>query len=241
MVKRIPLRQPRGRLYRTAACVIRSVLRLTTRKDWHGMNDMPAEGGFIAVSNHVTYADPLTLAHFLYNSGYAPHYLAKSPLFALPFIGMILRKTDQIPVHRGSVRAKDAVNSGMKVLDSGGVIAIFPEGTLTRDPDLWPMVARTGAARMALLTGVPVVPVAQWGAHRLLGHYSKVLKPIPRKKITVKAGPPIELDDLRARPLDNDALREASTRIMDTLTAMVEEMRDEKAPAVRFDMRKKST
>lgn len=241
MATRIPLRQPRGRLYRFAAWVIRCVLHVTTRKDWHGMNDMPAEGGFIAVSNHVTYADPLTFAHFLYNSGYAPHYLAKAPLFELPFIGMILRKTDQIPVHRGSVRAKDAVDSGLKVLDSGGVIAIFPEGTLTRDPDLWPMVARTGAARMALMTGVPVIPVAQWGAHRLLGRYSKVIKPFPRKKITVKAGPPIDLEDLRAGPLDNDALREASTRIMDTLTAMVEDIRGEKAPEVRFDMRKKSS
>jgi 1-acyl-sn-glycerol-3-phosphate acyltransferase len=94
---------------------------------------------------------------------------------------------------------------------------------------------------MALLTGVPVIPVAQWGAHRLLGRYSKVLKPFPRKKITVMAGPPIELDDLRAKPLDNESLREASTRIMDTLTDMVEQMRGEKAPAVRFDMRKKTT
>lgn len=241
MVKRVPLRQRKGKLYRFAAAVIRSVLFLTTRKDWHGMNDMPSEGGFIAVSNHVTYADPLTLAHFLYDSGYAPHYLAKSTLFELPFIGMILRKTDQIPVHRGTVRAKDAVESGMKVLDTGGVIAMFPEGTLTRDPDLWPMVARTGAARMALMTGVPVIPVAQWGAHRLLGRYSKVIKPFPRKRVTVKAGPPIPLDDLRAGPLDNDALREASTRIMDALTTMVEEMRDQKAPAERFDMRKKSS
>ena len=240
MVKRIPLRKPRGLLYRVSAGVIRAALRLTTRKDWHGMNDMPVEGGFIAVSNHVTYADPLTLAHFLYNSGYAPHFLAKSPLFELPILGPILRKTDQIPVHRGTVRAKDAVDTGMKVLDSGGVIAIFPEGTLTRDPDLWPMVARTGAARMALQTGVPVVPVAQWGAHRLLGRYSKVLKPFPRKKVMVRVGPPIDLDDLRSRPHDNETLREASNRIMDALTVMVEQMRDEKAPAERFDMRKKS-
>lgn len=241
MVKRVPLRQPRGKLYRLAAAVIRSVLFLTTRKDWHGMHDMPEEGGFIAVSNHVTYADPLTFAHFLYNSGYPPHYLAKAPLFDLPFIGMILRKTEQIPVHRGSVRAKDAVDTGMKVLNSGGVIAMFPEGTLTRDPDLWPMVARTGAARMALETGVPVIPVAQWGAHRLLGRYSKWPKPIPRKKVTVKVGPPIPLDDLRERPLDNETLREASTRIMDALTVMVEQMRGETAPTVRFDMRRKTT
>jgi 1-acyl-sn-glycerol-3-phosphate acyltransferase len=199
---------------------------------------MPAEGGFIAVSNHVTYADPLTLAHFLYNSGYAPHYLAKSGLFDVPIIGTILRKTDQIPVHRGTVRAKDAVDTVMKVLRAGDEIAIFPEGTLTRDPDLWPMMARTGAARMALDTGVPVIPVAQWGAHHLLGHYSKRLHPLPRKKVTVKVGRPIYLDDLRTKPLDNDKLREASKRIMDALTEMVEEMRGETAPAERYDMRK---
>jgi len=238
MARRIPLRQPSSLLYRSVAGFIRGVLRCVTRKDWHGQDDMPPEGGFIAVSNHVTYADPLTFAHFLYNSGYAPHFLGKSTLFSVPIIGAILRKTDQIPVHRGTVRAKDAVDTGMKVLLAGDVIAIFPEGTLTRDPDLWPMMARTGAARMALDTGVPVIPVAQWGAHKLLGHYSKRPHLFPRKTVTIKAGPPIYLDDLREKPIDNEKLREASKRIMDTLTAMVEEMRGEKAPAERYDMRK---
>lgn len=239
MADRIPLRAPKPAGYRSAALFLRGLLTLMTRKDWHGQHDMPASGGFIAVSNHVTYADPLTLAHFLYNSGYPPHFLAKSGLFEVPVVGSALRALDQIPVYRGTSKAKDAVDKGMEVLRSGGVIAMFPEGTLTRDPDLWPMVARTGAARMALETGVPIVPVAQWGAHRLLGSYSKLLKPFPRKKVTVVAGPPIELDDLRAGPIDNEAVKEASKRIMDTLTAMVEQLRGEKAPAVRFDMRKK--
>lgn len=238
MARRIPLRTPKGAGYRAAAAFLRGLLRLMTRKDWHGQDAMPPSGGFIAVSNHVTYADPLTLAHFLYNSGYPPHFLAKSGLFGIPVVGRALHALDQIPVYRGTTQAKDAVDKGMEVLRSGGVIAMFPEGTLTRDPDLWPMVARTGAARMALETGVPIVPVAQWGAQRLLGRYSKVLRPIPRKKVTVVAGPPIELDDLRAGPIDNEAVRQASTRIMDTLTSMVEELRGEKAPAVRHDMRK---
>lgn len=238
MARRIPLRVHKAWTYRAGAAIVRSLLWCVTRKDWHGQDGMPSQGGFIAISNHVTYADPLTLAHFLYNSGYPPHFLAKSTLFEVPVLGRFLAKLDQIPVHRGTVRAKDAVDTGMKVLRSGGVIAIFPEGTLTRDPDLWPMVARTGAARMALQTGVPVIPVAQWGAHRLLGHYSKRPHPFPRKMVTMKAGPEVNLDDLRARPMDNEVLREASTRMMDALTAMVEEMRGEKAPAERFDMRK---
>lgn len=237
-MKRIPLRSKTSLLYRATATILRMILAPITRKDWSGGEHLPATGGFIAVSNHATYADPLTFAHFLYLHGYPPHFLAKSQLFEIPVVGKMLRNLNQIPVHRGSVRAKDAVDEGMQVLEQGGMIAIFPEGTLTRDPDLWPMEARTGVARMALEAGVPVVPVAQWGAHRLLGHYEKVLKPFPPKKITMVAGPPIDLDDLRARHLDQETMRLATDRIMDTLTSMVEDIRGEKAPAERYDMRK---
>ena len=226
--------------FRATAAILRGIMRCVTVKDWHGMEHLPPNGvGFIAVSNHVTYADPLTFAHYLYNNGKVPHFLAKAPLFDLPIIGRVLRKWEQIPVHRGTARAKDAVDEGTLVLQRGGAIAMFPEGTLTRDPDGWPMVARTGAARMALDNNVPVIPVAQWGAQRLLGTYSKVPKPFPRKKVTMVAGPPIDLEDLRGRPIDNAVLRTASDRIMDTLTAMVEDIRGEKAPAERYDMRKK--
>lgn len=209
-----------------------------TRKDWHGAEHLPTEGGFIAVSNHVTYADPLTFAHFLYNNGHPPRFLAKSTLFTAPFLGPLLRMFDQVPVHRGTAQAKDAVSSGVKFLQRGDAIALFPEGTLTRDPDLWPMVARTGAARMALEADVPVIPVAQWGAHRLLRTYGKLLKPFPRKKITVVAGPPIELADLRDKPVSAESLREATNRIMGTLTDMVADIRGEEPPASPYDMRK---
>lgn len=227
---------PRG--YRAIACVLRAIMVSTTRPEWHGAEHLPQDKGFIAVSNHVTYADPLTLAHFLYINGHPPRFLAKAPLFDIPVIGTLLRYLEQIPVHRGSIQAKDAVNKGVEVLQRGDMIALFPEGTLTREPDLWPMVARTGTARMALETGVPVIPVAQWGAHRLLARYGKLLKPIPRKKVVVVAGPEIDLSEFRGRPLDAEVLRGATDAIMARLTAMVEELRGEKAPEVPFDMRK---
>jgi 1-acyl-sn-glycerol-3-phosphate acyltransferase len=226
-----------SRGYRAAACAVRTILWCSTRKNWHGAEHLPHDRGFIAVSNHVTHADPLTFAHFLYNNGCPPRFLAKASLFSAPVIGPILRNVDQIPVHRGTSRAKEAVDAGLAVLERGDMIAMFPEGTLTRDPDMWPMVARTGAARMALETGVPVVPVAQWGAHRLLPRYGKIPRPIPRKRVTVVAGPPIDLDDLRARPLDTETVRAATDRIMATLTSMVEDIRGERAPARPFDMR----
>jgi len=115
---------------------------------------------------------------------------------------------------------------------------VFPEGTLTRDPDLWPMVGKTGAARLALSSGVPVIPVAQWGPQLILPQYSKRLHPFPRKKVSIHAGPPVDLSDLRGRPQDSAVLTEATERIMAAITALLEEIRGEKAPAVRYDMRK---
>ena len=56
---------------------------------------------------------------------------------------------------------------------------IYPEGTLTRDPDLWPMTGKSGAARIALATGCPVIPVGQWGAQEILPPYAKKPRPLP--------------------------------------------------------------
>jgi 1-acyl-sn-glycerol-3-phosphate acyltransferase len=124
----------------------------------------------------------------------------------------------------------DAVNKGE-------VVVVYPEGTITRDPGLWPMAGRTGAARIALSTGAPVIPVAQWGANHILAPYARWPHLLPRKTITMKAGDPVDLDDLRARPLTAETLREATDRIMDVVTALLADIREEKPPAVRFDPR----
>ncbi|WP_062211749.1 lysophospholipid acyltransferase family protein [Demequina oxidasica] len=225
------------RCYRAVACVLRPIVSAMTRKDWHGKENLPRDTGFIAVSNHVSYADPITFAHFLYNNGHPPRFLAKSSLFDIPIAGRLLRNLDQIPVYRGTKRARDALDMGATVLDRGDMIAVFPEGTLTKDPQMWPMVARTGAARMALEQNVPVIPVAQWGADKLLSPYSKTLKPFPRKTITVIAGPPVDLDEFRGQPIDSVLLRAATNKIMATLTSMLEDIRGESAPAEPFNMR----
>jgi 1-acyl-sn-glycerol-3-phosphate acyltransferase len=116
-------------------------------------------------------------------------------------------------------------------------VVIYPEGTITREPDLWPMTGKTGAARIALSAGVPVIPVAQWGPQDVLPPYAKKPRLLPRKLITVKAGPPVDLDDLRDRPLTPEVLAEATERIMDAVTRQLEDIRGAQAPAVRFDAR----
>lgn len=224
--------------YRLAAGILKPFLAAVGTKDWQGTEHLPTSGGYIAAANHMTNLDPLTLAHFLYDSSRPPRILAKASLWKVPVLKGILDRTGMIPVHRGTVGAASSLADAVRQLESGECVAVFPEGTLTRDPDLWPMVGKTGAARLALSSGVPVIPVAQWGPQLILPQYSKRLHPFPRKKVSVHAGPPVDLSDLAGRPQDAAVLTEATERIMAAITALLEEIRGEKAPAVRHDMRK---
>ncbi|ASR55000.1 lysophospholipid acyltransferase family protein [Cellulomonas sp. CW35] len=227
-----------NRAYRNVARIVRPLLKAMTKPDWHGVEHLPTDRGFIVAANHMTNVDPLTFAHFLWDNGVAPKVLAKDPLFKVPLVGRVLRATGQIPVYRNTSAAGESLGAAVTALQQGDAVAVFPEGTLTRDPDLWPMVGKTGVARLALTTRVPVIPVAQWGPQNLLGRYAKLLRPIPRKTVTIVVGPPVVLDDLYERPQDAATLREATERVMDAITRLLEGIRGEQAPAVRYDMRK---
>jgi 1-acyl-sn-glycerol-3-phosphate acyltransferase len=167
-----------------------------------------------------------------------PRYLAKSGLFKNPALGYFLRAAGQIPVERLTKNAKGAFDAAVAAVEAGECVVVYPEGTLTRDPDLWPMVGKSGAARIALETGCPVLPVGQWGAHDLLYPYAKRPHLVPRAKITMKVGDPVALEDLRARAHTQDVINQATARIMQALTDLVEELRGEEAPAERFDPRR---
>lgn len=224
--------------YRLAAGILKPLLAVVGTKDWQGAEHLPTSGGYIVAANHMTNLDPLTFAHFVYDSSRPPRILAKASLWKIPVLKGILDRTGMIPVHRGTSGAASSLADAVRQLEAGECVAVFPEGTLTRDPDLWPMVGKTGAARLALSSGVPVIPVAQWGPQLILPQYSKRLHPFPRKKVSIHAGPPVDLSDLRGRPQDSAVLTEATERIMAAITALLEEIRGEKAPAVRYDMRK---
>ncbi|PJI93252.1 lysophospholipid acyltransferase family protein [Luteimicrobium subarcticum] len=235
----MPKAHPSSFGYRVIAGIVRPLMSSITRRDWQGGENMPSDSGFIVASNHMTNFDPLTLAHYVYDNGHEPRILAKSSLWKVFGLRQVLDATRMIPVARGSVDAGESLRVATRELHEGACIAIFPEGTLTRDPDLWPMAGKTGMARLALTSRVPVVPVAQWGAQDVLGRYSKVFKPFPRKLVHVHAGTPVDLSDLYDRPLDTVTLREATDRVLDAITALLAEIRGEQPPAERFDMRRK--
>ena len=224
--------------YRFAIRVLRPLLVLLTRREWSGAEHLPTDGGWVVVTNHTSHVDPLVFAHFLVDHGYAPRFLGKSEVFAVPFVGSVLRSADQIPVYRETGRAADAYRAAVAAVRAGKCVAIYPDGTLTRDPDLWPMRGKTGAARVALETRCPVVPVATWGPHELLPPYAKRPRLFPRHRMVVRAGPPVDLGDLHDRPVTTEVLTEATDRIVAAVTSLLEDVRGEKAPAVRFDPRR---
>lgn len=222
--------------FRALVRVLRPPVRALTRHEWHGAEHLPPHGqGFIVASNHVSEFDPITLAHFLVDHGYTPRIMAKESLFRTPGLGTLLRGVGQIPVARGGSRAAESLEVARRVLEEGACVVVMPEGTLTRDPALWPMQGKTGVARLALMAEVPVLPVGQWGAHHLLAPYARVpTRPWARHRVQVRMGPPVDLDDLRSGPRTATALREASARIIHDISALVGEIRGENPPETPF-------
>jgi 1-acyl-sn-glycerol-3-phosphate acyltransferase len=232
------LQQRRGWAFNIAVPIIKPALLATTRQNWIDGEKIPASGGFILVLNHVSHVDPLTAAHLLYDHGRLPRYLAKSGLFKNKALAYFLTAAGQIPVERLSRNAVGAYDAAVRAVQAGECVVVYPEGTITRDPGLWPMTGKSGAARIALATGCPVIPVGQWGAQHLLAPYAKKPDLFPRKAVTMKVGDPVDLADLLDQPASTAVTQQATDRIMAAITALVEDVRGEKAPAERFDMRK---
>jgi 1-acyl-sn-glycerol-3-phosphate acyltransferase len=233
-----------GFWYLLAVGLLRPWLLLLTKRDWRGAENLRAEvlpdGGQVPIvvcPNHISWFDPLESAHFLYDNGRPPRFLGKESVFRVPVIGRIITGAGQIPVYRDTGDAARSVRAAITAVEQGECVVVYPEGTISRDPGLWPMKGKTGAARIALTTGAPVIPLAQWGAQDIIGPYRKEFRILPRKVMRVTAGPPVDLDDLRGHPLDSVTLREATDRIVAAITALLEDIRGETAPAQRFDLR----
>jgi 1-acyl-sn-glycerol-3-phosphate acyltransferase len=231
------LQERRGWAWTAAVAVVKPTLLACTRRDWVDGHKIPATGGCVVVVNHISHVDPLTLAHLLYDHGRLVRYLAKDALFKVPVIGAICRDSGQIPVTRLSADAAKAYDAAVAAVNRGELIGVYPEGTITRDPDGWPMRGKTGAARIALSTGCPVIPIGQWGAQEVLPAYTARLHVVPPRTVHYKVGDPVDLDDLRGRPQTAEVLREATDRIMAAITTLVADLRGEQPPERPFDPR----
>jgi 1-acyl-sn-glycerol-3-phosphate acyltransferase len=225
-----------GFWYRLVIVVAKPFLFLTTSRAWRQQTKIPKAGGCILAANHVSYVDPFCLGLYVLESGRAPKYLAKSSLFENPLTKRIFIGARQIPVYRGTTDAAAALSDAVQAVNDGECVLIYPEGSATRDPDCWPMKARTGVARLALTTGAPVIPIAQWGPQTLWRYKAKFPHPMPpRKKVHITTGDPIDLSAYAGREIDADLLHEVTELIMARITELLVELRGGTPPAVAFD------
>ncbi|WP_025272329.1 lysophospholipid acyltransferase family protein [Haloglycomyces albus] len=218
--------------------VIKSGLNILTKRDWRGVANVPLQGPVIFVGNHYSHFDPLPLAHFLYNAGRHPHFLLKNSIIEVPVAGPLIKATGQIPVYRGSKSAAESLRAAIAMLESGGPVIIYPEGTTSKDPDRWPMRGKTGVARLALETGAPVVPIAQWGSQAIFDPLAKKGKFRfgLRKQVIVSAGKEVNLDAWRGRDdLSNSDLQDMSNHIMEAVRDELASIRGEEAPPPLYD------
>lgn len=227
----------RSLAYRAAVALVGRPVGLTVRHERAGAENFPRTGGFIVAANHLSHADPVLMGLFLHDCGLSPRFLGKAELFGVPGMGEVLRRAGQIPVHRGTGLAGHAFVEAVQAVKAGECVVVYPEGTLTRDPQLWPMRGRPGVARIALETGAPVIPVAQWGPQQLLPPYAALPRLIPRPTIHMLAGPAVDLERFRGRPVEHTMLVEATEAIMARITEQLETLRGSAAPAVPFDPR----
>jgi 1-acyl-sn-glycerol-3-phosphate acyltransferase len=221
-----------------AVVILNALMRPFVRPQWRATEKLPRVGGIVVAVNHISNADPLAVGQFLAYSGRWPRFLAKASLFRVPVVGWLLRATGQLPVERHTRAAGTALTAAVAAVKEGQAVIVYPEGTITSDPDLWPMKGKTGVARIAFAAGCPVIPVGQWGAQEIM--YGKRLHfphLLPPKKLYVLVGDPVPLSDLQTEPVTAVTLNAATERVLDAITALVAELRREQPPTVRFDPR----
>jgi 1-acyl-sn-glycerol-3-phosphate acyltransferase len=216
--------------------ILRPLLRLPIKHEWQGKENFPRTGGVILAPNHLSYADWPTVALFSDAYGHRyPVFMIKSGVFEVKVLGPIMFKLGQLPVYRGRGDAGLVLRQAEQALRAGACVIVYPEGTATRDPDLWPMVAKTGAARLALTTGAPVIPIAHWGAQDILPYGTSKPRLFPRKTVRMVAGPPVDLSAYAGQRLSASTLRAATADIMADITSLLAKLRQETPPAVPYD------
>ena len=230
-----PPKAERRPVYLGLAAAILPAMAAMAKLHIRGEEHLPKQGAFVLSPNHYSEIDPIVMAVAVWKAGRVPRFMAKASLFKLPIVGRILTAAGQIPVERAgrSANGQSLEAARSLVRDELGVI-IYPEGSLTRDPDLWPMRGKTGAVRMALEAGVPLIPAAHWGTQRLMPRYGTSIHPFPRKHIQILFGPPVDLSDFQAKT-DQASMNAATDRVMSAIAALLGELRGEQPPAKRFD------
>lgn len=177
------------------------------RFDIEGWENIPSEGPAIIVGNHRSYFDPLAIGLTLSKKGRPVRFLGKKEVFDVPLAGPILKAMGGIRVDRGT-GSDEPLQAAADALLAGQLVALMPEGTIPRGPAFFDPVlkGRWGAARLAALTGAPVIPIGLWGTEKVWPRSSRtpnVLNVLRPPKVRIRVGPPV--DGLQRGDADADA------------------------------------
>lgn len=222
-----------GFWFGAAIAALWPVAMFGTRIAFRGGEHLPRTGGVLLACNHVSYSDPIFDVAFTICHGRTPRFLAKAELWRMPVVRQVLAGGGHIPVDRESARAMDAYRAAIAAIERGEVVAFYPEGTYTTDPAGWPMKARNGIGKIALVTGAPVIPVVNWGTQDVLPPHTSRLR--LRRRVSIVAGPPVDLSRWLGGPRTRTALDGATAAIMADVTALLAEVRGEPPPAPPHD------
>lgn len=230
------LRRPKAGFWiRLCVIVLVPLDTLLFRIRWRNLDRIPATGGVIVAMNHLSYIDTILMARFIWQAGRIPRFLIKSGIFSRPVVGRVMSGAGQIPVFRGTTDAQHSLRAAEAALERGECVVIYAEGTITHDPDWWPMQAKTGVARLALMAPrVPVIPVGQWGAQFTFDSLRRRVRPFPRSQVTASVGTPVDLSRFRNEAPTATTLREMTDTIMTAVRDEVAAIRGETPPVAFY-------
>jgi 1-acyl-sn-glycerol-3-phosphate acyltransferase len=235
--RRLSAEKTRPSAFWPLAAIAVPLIGLIAKIEIEGEENLPEDGPYVLAPNHYSEIDPLLVAAAVWRLGRAPRFMAKESLFRVPGLGLALRATNMIPVARASsgAAAKQAIETAEKLAAQKAGVIVYPEGTLTRDPDMWPMRGKTGAARLALAGGMPLIPMAHWGAERIFPRYGKMSFWPLRKRVRVVIGPALDLEGFTDRAQHPAAQQEATALVMDRIAELLSGLRGAPAPAERWN------
>lgn len=216
------------RAFRVGFFCLSPVARWFTRSKYLGLENLPKDEGFIICANHVSFVDPVLVGYMLWKSGFPPHFFAKASLFKVPILGFLMYKADQILVKRDGFRGLDALKKANSLLENKSVVVIYPEGTLTKDVNLWPAEFKTGAIRLALDSGKKIVPLAHWGSQNVFSKKNKVLSFFSKKDFVVSVGEPLDFSHLYNDSLHKENFLDISSALRTEIIKLLEDIRGEK-------------
>jgi 1-acyl-sn-glycerol-3-phosphate acyltransferase len=199
-------------IHRVVRGIARFLVWLFVKLDVQGLEHIPEKGPALLVCNHVNLMDPVVPLGVVRRP---VSFMAKEELFSIPIFGRLLCGLKIVPVARGRIASRRALQRAEELLLEGWVFSIYPEGTRSRIPGMGP--AHHGASLLALRTGVPVLPSAVTGTHMIMreGRF------FPRRgPVSFRIGPPLQVEPISGK-IERPRLEELTERIMRRIAALL--------------------